>query len=169
MLDELTFEEISKATTLHALAAVARDDPYGEDVWVWLCPMTLFGDLIKTTYTLTPKGQARLDEFLVKLTEGQRAEFLAKGLRAEFLKKPMEANRSPVDTLGFRCEMCHEIIPPDPNWSDADARAEAASKGIDPAESGMVCDDCYKLTPWGAPESPKPTPAPSPTEATPDA
>lgn len=51
----------------------------------------------------------------------------------------------------FRCRMCNGIFEKD--WSDAEAVAEAESNGFDPLEApdnyGMVCDDCYKKTPWG--------------------
>lgn len=50
--------------------------------------------------------------------------------------------------MTYMCEMCGKRF--DAAWSDEDARAEAESKGIDPDASGIVCDDCYKQTPWGA-------------------
>ena len=34
-------------------------------------------------------------------------------------------------------------------WTDDQAREEAIAKGIDPDDSGVVCDDCYRKTPWG--------------------
>lgn len=48
----------------------------------------------------------------------------------------------------FRCEMCGEVFPVEDGDDDA-ARAEAESKGIDPDDSGLVCDACYATTPWG--------------------
>lgn len=51
----------------------------------------------------------------------------------------------------FRCEMCGGVFDSDPG-DDAEARGEAIMKGLDPADCGIVCDDCYALTPWG--ESP---------------
>ena len=50
----------------------------------------------------------------------------------------------------FRCEMCHEVF--DFKWTEEEARAEAEGKGLDVNDCGVVCDDCYKLTPWGASE-----------------
>lgn len=47
----------------------------------------------------------------------------------------------------FICAMCAGIFE---LGDDEKARAEAVEKGIDPDDSGMVCDDCYKGTPWGA-------------------
>jgi rubredoxin len=49
----------------------------------------------------------------------------------------------------YRCEMCGGVF--DFAWSDEEAKAEAESKGLDVLDCGVVCDDCYKLTPWGAP------------------
>jgi hypothetical protein len=46
----------------------------------------------------------------------------------------------------FTCEMCggtFELSTP------GVAEAEAEANGIDPAECGLVCDECYALTPWG--------------------
>lgn len=44
--------------------------------------------------------------------------------------------------------MCGGIFPKE--WSDEVAKAEQIAKGI-PADEpvDVVCDDCYKLTPWG--------------------
>ena len=47
----------------------------------------------------------------------------------------------------FRCEMCHEVF--DLGWTEEEAQAEAEEKGLDIDNCGMVCDDCYSLTPWG--------------------
>ena len=47
----------------------------------------------------------------------------------------------------YRCELCNGVF--DFGWSDGEARAEAEGKGLDVSDCGMVCDDCYKLTPWG--------------------
>jgi len=49
----------------------------------------------------------------------------------------------------YRCEMCRGIFAF--GWSDEEARKEAEDKGIDPNASSLVCDDCYRLTPWGRP------------------
>lgn len=54
----------------------------------------------------------------------------------------------PMPPGHFRCEMCG--IVDEKAWSDDEARAEAVAKGIDPDQSGVVCDDCYKKTPWGS-------------------
>lgn len=53
----------------------------------------------------------------------------------------------------FRCEMCGQVFPVEDGDDDV-ARAEAESKGIDPADSGLVCDACYATTPWGQPVTP---------------
>lgn len=47
----------------------------------------------------------------------------------------------------YRCEMCNKIF--DFGWSEEEAKAEAKSKGLDVNDCGIVCDDCYKKTPWG--------------------
>lgn len=46
----------------------------------------------------------------------------------------------------YTCAMCGETFETD--WSDEEACAEAESNGIDPKQSGLVCDDCYKKTPY---------------------
>lgn len=46
----------------------------------------------------------------------------------------------------FRCEMCGGVFD---LGDDDEAKAEALAKGLDPADCGMVCDDCYAKTPWG--------------------
>ena len=47
----------------------------------------------------------------------------------------------------YRCEMCGGVF--SYGWSDDEAKAEANANGFDVANCGVVCDDCYKLTPWG--------------------
>jgi len=47
----------------------------------------------------------------------------------------------------YRCEMCGGVFVA--GWSDEEAKIEAESKGLDVSNCGQVCDDCYKLTPWG--------------------
>ncbi len=47
----------------------------------------------------------------------------------------------------YQCAMCQEIF--EFGWSEEEAAEEAKSKGIDPKSGDVVCDDCYKLTPWG--------------------
>ena len=54
---------------------------------------------------------------------------------------------TPVSVETFTCESCGETK--EKGWSDAEAAAEAEElfPGIDvsdPAEAGMVCDDCYQ-------------------------
>lgn len=47
----------------------------------------------------------------------------------------------------YECEMCHGIF--EFGWTDEEATEEAESKGIDMNNCGIVCDVCYKQTPWG--------------------
>jgi len=49
----------------------------------------------------------------------------------------------------YRCAMCGRIFAFSDVWTDDEARDEAERKGIDLTESVIVCNDCYKLTPWG--------------------
>lgn len=49
----------------------------------------------------------------------------------------------------FRCAMCGGVFP---CGDDDEARAEAEAKGVDPDDSGLVCDTCYTRTPWGRPD-----------------
>lgn len=61
-----------------------------------------------------------------------------------------EEENEQLDELGkiigqFRCEMCGRFSA----MSKAgEAEAEAAINGIDPKTSVLVCDDCYRLTPF---------------------
>lgn len=64
----------------------------------------------------------------------------------------------------FLCEMCGGVFPAS---DDDEARAEAASKGVDPDESGLVCDDCYATTPRGRFDSRPPGPSSCETIFTP--
>lgn len=48
----------------------------------------------------------------------------------------------------FRCEMCDGIYLR--GWTEEEAKAEAVANGFDVNDCGMVCDDCYKKSPWGA-------------------
>jgi len=58
-------------------------------------------------------------------------------------------NDPEVPHTHFRCATCDGVFGKE--WSDEVARDEAIAKGIDPDEPcGSVCDDCYRLTPWGA-------------------
>lgn len=50
----------------------------------------------------------------------------------------------------YRCAMCKEVF--EFAWTEEEAKAEALSKGIDPDPECIVCDDCYKQTPWGEPD-----------------
>jgi len=47
----------------------------------------------------------------------------------------------------YRCAMCGEIFTSE--WSDKEAQIEAVQHGFDLTACMVVCDDCYKLTPWG--------------------
>lgn len=47
----------------------------------------------------------------------------------------------------YECAMCHGIF--SFGWTDEEAKAEAEGKGLDVERCGIVCDDCYKKTPWG--------------------
>ena len=47
----------------------------------------------------------------------------------------------------YKCEMCHEEF--EFGWGDEEAKQEAIDNGFDVNDCGVVCDDCYKLTPWG--------------------
>lgn len=47
----------------------------------------------------------------------------------------------------YECEMCGEEF--EFGWSDEEAKQEAIDNGFDINDCGIVCDDCYKLTPWG--------------------
>jgi hypothetical protein len=46
----------------------------------------------------------------------------------------------------FRCEMCGGTFD---LGDDDEARAEAEARGLDVDDCGLVCDACYRLTPWG--------------------
>lgn len=48
----------------------------------------------------------------------------------------------------FRCAMCGGVFVME--WDDEEAEEEATLKGVDPDDSAVVCDDCYRLTPYGA-------------------
>jgi hypothetical protein len=63
---------------------------------------------------------------------------------------PVDSDASGRPEVGpgqYRCGMCGEVFTC--GWTDDEARDEAAVKGVDPATSGLACDDCYRLTPWG--------------------
>jgi hypothetical protein len=47
----------------------------------------------------------------------------------------------------FRCAMCGDLFRK--TWTDNEARMEAIAKGIQPVNGCLVCDDCYRKTPWG--------------------
>jgi hypothetical protein len=50
----------------------------------------------------------------------------------------------------FRCAMCGGVF--QKTWSDDEAIEEAIAKGIKPediADGCLVCDECYRKTPWG--------------------
>jgi hypothetical protein len=49
----------------------------------------------------------------------------------------------------YRCAMCGGIFAFSDDWKDEEARAEAEQNGFDLTECLIICDDCYKLTPWG--------------------
>ena len=50
-------------------------------------------------------------------------------------------------TNQFKCAMCGGTF--DKDWSDSEAEAEADDNGFDIDDCDLVCDDCYKKTPWG--------------------
>ena len=60
----------------------------------------------------------------------------------------MSKNGQPGDGE-YRCEMCQGIFKF--GWSPEEATAEADEHGLDIEECGMVCDPCYKKTPWSQP------------------
>lgn len=48
----------------------------------------------------------------------------------------------------YKCEMCQGVFTK--GWSDEEADAERESKvGVPQNDCGLVCDDCWKKTPWG--------------------
>lgn len=53
----------------------------------------------------------------------------------------------------YKCEMCGGVFVV--AWTDEEAKQEAAENSFDVAECGIICDDCYKLTPWGNHAHPK--------------
>lgn len=55
----------------------------------------------------------------------------------------------PLRPCDYRCEMCGDIF--EKGWTDEEATTGALSVGVDPTDAGLVCDACYKLTPWGMP------------------
>ena len=59
----------------------------------------------------------------------------------------MKAMVDNVRPAQYKCAMCHGIF--DFEWSDEEAKIEAEGKGLDVSDCGIVCDDCYKKTPWG--------------------
>jgi hypothetical protein len=50
------------------------------------------------------------------------------------------------DPETFTCAMCGGVFPV---GDDDEARREAEAKDINLSESAAVCDDCYRVTPWG--------------------
>ncbi|MDH5183392.1 MAG: hypothetical protein OEX12_05825 [Gammaproteobacteria bacterium] len=42
----------------------------------------------------------------------------------------------------YQCAECNQVFQYE--WSDEEARAEAAENGLDPDICDIVCDDCYK-------------------------
>jgi len=75
--------------------------------------------------------------------------------KTDELEKPTTAaGQAGIALLGdthYMCEMCGEIN--ERGWTKEESLAEAKSNGFDPEENpddyGIVCDDCYKKTPWG--------------------
>ena len=47
----------------------------------------------------------------------------------------------------YECAICHGVFYL--GWSYEDATAEAEINGMDVNNCVIVCDDCYKKTPWG--------------------
>lgn len=60
----------------------------------------------------------------------------------------MDIERNKARNNEFKCEMCKETY--EIEWTDEEARNEAEGHGMIIEQCGIVCDDCYKLTPWGA-------------------
>lgn len=48
----------------------------------------------------------------------------------------------------YQCAMCGGVFVP--AWTEDEAIAEAEGHGLDVSDCGVVCDDCYKSTPWGS-------------------
>lgn len=49
----------------------------------------------------------------------------------------------------YRCAQCGKIFVISNDWSNEKAMDEAQQNGFDLTECVIICDDCYKLTPWG--------------------
>lgn len=49
----------------------------------------------------------------------------------------------------YRCSMCDKICTVPEGWDDEKAFDEAQRNGFDLDDCLVVCDDCYKKTPWG--------------------
>ncbi len=47
----------------------------------------------------------------------------------------------------YRCYMCKGVY--SYGWTKEKALAEADSNGFDVNDCDVICDDCYKETPWG--------------------
>lgn len=56
-------------------------------MWATTACMAMAGDLIETTYKLTPVGQAKLDAAMAKMNAEQRAAFLAEGIKAKIFQE----------------------------------------------------------------------------------
>jgi hypothetical protein len=61
--------------------------------------------------------------------------------------EPEDCGVEPPGEGKFRCAMCGAIFE---MGDDEAAREEAALQGLDPQSCDMVCDKCYRLTPFGA-------------------
>jgi hypothetical protein len=90
------------------------------------------GDAGKRSSSLGKRMIAGMNDFLDGLKFGERIE-------DHFKVKDV-----------FRCAMCGDLFAK--TWSDNEALGEAIIKGIkseDIADGCLVCDDCYRKTPWG--------------------
>lgn len=88
MSDQLTLGQTTELLTLDSLAAVARGKPYEMTTWATTACLSLAGELIETTLTLTDAGRAKLDAAMAKLSDEHRAAFLAEGLKAKVFQEP---------------------------------------------------------------------------------
>jgi hypothetical protein len=87
------------------------------------------GDAGSPSSSMGERMIAGMNEFLDVLKSGKRIE-------DHFTVKDV-----------FRCAMCGDLF--QKTWTDNEARMEAIAKGIQPVDGCLVCDDCYRQTPWG--------------------
>jgi hypothetical protein len=87
------------------------------------------GDAGKRSSSLGKRMIAGMNDFLDGLKFGERIE-------DHFKVKDV-----------FRCAMCGDLFAK--TWRNKEARIEAIAKGIQPVDGCLVCDECYRKTPWG--------------------